>query len=287
MFDLVLGLFLSLSSPAYLPEQLMVSNWRWQAAQSLDLADAHIEALAIGQTDAFKPRCIKMNNYWCIKHSNWNGEIAFDAEGHVAFASAQEGALAAAVLLRRYYVDFHLHSAKDILSRWAPPDCGLGQISASNARALAPRGLRNTLRARYIASKRGGKHKLATSRVKSIIVPTMRAPVIMEGGGETSKPTRLASLDVTGLTLILPKLSGASCPSEEARLAAYIKAASATLTEKPDDDLGLFDAEGQPTGHLATLMGNMSAVEIGPYRPHHALIDSAVDRLREVLAKAR
>ncbi len=51
------------------------------------------------------PRCIKLNNYWCVKRAGWAGEIAADADGHVAFASALEGAMVAVMLLRRYYLD--------------------------------------------------------------------------------------------------------------------------------------------------------------------------------------
>ena len=57
------------------------------------------------------PRCVKLNNYWCIKRARWAGEIAADAEGHVAFASAIDGAIAAAILLRRYYIDYNRRSA--------------------------------------------------------------------------------------------------------------------------------------------------------------------------------
>ena len=276
-------------APAYSPSSRLVSNWRLQSAFRLALSQDSLAALLQDEPVEFKPRCIKMNNYWCIKHSNWTGEIAYDQEGHVAFSSAQDGALAAAVLLRRYYVDFHLTSAKAIISRWAPPDCGLGQISAPVAKALAPRGLRNTLRARFLASKRGGKHKLTASRVKSIIIPTLRAPSIMAGGGESSTSTKLASLDLTrglsGAVLILPRLSGGSCPSENARLDAYIRAAAAEIPTGKDGDLGLFDPQGLPAANLARFMANMSAVEIGPYRPQQALIETALAQLSVLIAQ--
>jgi len=276
-------------APAYAPAGRFVSNWRLQSAFKLALSQDSLAALLQEEPTEFKPRCIKMNNYWCIKHSNWTGEIAYDQEGHVAFSSANDGALAAAVLLRRYYVDFHLTSAKAIISRWAPPDCGLGQISAPVAKALAPRGLRNTLRARFLASKRGGKHKLTASRVKSIIIPTLRAPSIMAGSGELASSTKLASLDLTGglsgPALTLPKLSGGSCPSETARLEAYIKAAAAEIPTGKDEDLALFDTQGLPTANLARFMTNMSAVEIGPYRPQQSLIDTALAQLGVVLAQ--
>ncbi len=278
-----------LPSPAYVASQRLVNNWRLQSALKLDLDENSLSDLLHVTPGGFKPRCIKMNNYWCIKHSNWNGEIAYDLEGHVAFASAGEGALAAAVLLRRYYIDFHLTSAKAIISRWAPPDCGLGQVSATTARALAPRGLRNTLRARFLASNKGGRKRLTPSRVRAIIIPSMRAPAIMSGGGEASSSTKLASLGTgtSGPVLILPKLSASSCPSEDARLAAYIKAAGNDIPLGKDDDLGLFNADGQPMPALGKLMANMSAVEIGPYQPLHSLIDLALAQLAALPAPKR
>ena len=48
------------------------------------------------------PRCIRLNNYWCIKKAGWTGEVASDSEGHVAFSSSLEGAMVAVRLLRRY-----------------------------------------------------------------------------------------------------------------------------------------------------------------------------------------
>ena len=58
----------------------------------------------------FVTRCVKLNNYWCIKSARWNGELATDGEGHVGFASAEHGADAAATLLRRYYLEFNRKS---------------------------------------------------------------------------------------------------------------------------------------------------------------------------------
>ncbi len=66
---------------------------------------------------------MKLNNYWCVKRARWAGEIAADAEGHVAFAPAIDGALAAVMLLRRYYLDYNRRSALAILSHWAPAQC--------------------------------------------------------------------------------------------------------------------------------------------------------------------
>ena len=65
---------------------------------------------------------MRLNNYWRIKSARWNGKIASDAEGHVAFSSAHERAVVAAQLLRRYYVNYGHRSALAIVSRWAPSE---------------------------------------------------------------------------------------------------------------------------------------------------------------------
>src|SRR3712207_9464339 len=81
----------------------------------------------------FVTRCVKLNNYWCIKSARWNGELATDNEGHVGFVSADHGADAAANLLRRYYLDYNRKSALEIVRRWAPAECnvatGIGGIA--------------------------------------------------------------------------------------------------------------------------------------------------------------
>ena len=116
---------------------------------------------------------MRLNNYWCVKSARWNGEIASDAEGHVAFSSAHEGALVAAQLLRRYYVDYGRKSAMAIVSRWAPAECVAAPVrprvttagggrkvaarkpAAARADGLSTRGIQNTARARWLAANRG------------------------------------------------------------------------------------------------------------------------------------
>jgi hypothetical protein len=115
---------------------------------------------------AFVARCVKLNNYWCIKKARWNGEIGADSEGHTGFASAADGADAAAQLLRRYYREFGRRSALAIVRRWAPAECRtVGPVAplanrrtgAKIALAIAPRGIGGTLRARFLARHpRGG-----------------------------------------------------------------------------------------------------------------------------------
>src|SRR3978361_1829697 len=92
----------SLAKPvAFQPAERSVDNWRVQAAFDLDLSTDTALRWPAGSSPANLPRCIRLNNYWCIKKAGWTGEIASDQEGHVAFASAQQGAAVAVLLLRR------------------------------------------------------------------------------------------------------------------------------------------------------------------------------------------
>ncbi len=117
-----------------------MGDWRWQAAAGLDASPGTRAAILLGRDPAAVSRCVRLNNYWCIKRGGWSGEIAADAEGHVAFASAAEGATVAALLLRRYYVDYGRHSALAIVSRWAPASCGAGPPRRGRGPARPRRG---------------------------------------------------------------------------------------------------------------------------------------------------
>lgn len=284
--------------PAFRPFDRTVTNWRRQALTHLILSGERAVRIATLNEPAGLPRCIRLNNYWCVKRAGWNGEIAADAEGHVAFASAPEGALVAAALLRRYYVDYGRKSAAVILASWAPAQCGL---SGPAARGLAKRGVGGTLRARWLAAHRPGftgkrraaKGVMRRSVVADVKTPMLRAPSIASGMGERAAglvPPALARLDT--LTprpagAAGPRVAVASCASENARLANYARGMVAGLGVGPADDLKLFDAEGEPTATLAPAMVNMARVEIGPYEPDPRLADEAVAALRQALAARR
>ena len=121
---------LALAAPAaYQPQERAVGNWRFESALGLDLPPLGALKQFAGTAPTQTPRCVKLNNYWCIKGAGWNGEIASDPDGHVAFASAEEGAAVAALLLRRYYIDFKRHTAREIASRWAPSQCAAPTVA--------------------------------------------------------------------------------------------------------------------------------------------------------------
>jgi hypothetical protein len=275
----------------YRPRERAVSNWRLESARNID-APVETLAKALTRDSAKLPRCVRLNNYWCIKSARWNGEIATDREGHVAFASAREGALVAAQLLRRYYVDLGRTSARAIVTRWAPAECGalaaaplrVARAGAARPDALSTRGLGNTLRARWLAAKGKGGKPVAASKVPTPRIALMRAPSIAPGLGESAKPlpattaplVRLASLGVLD-SLPASVARPQSCSNESLRIRNYAAKVFEGVADGPDADLRLFDATGLPTPALARVMANMAAVEIGPMKPDFALIEKVVE----------
>ncbi len=326
------------SSPAYRPEARAVDNWRVESALSLEMAPVAAIRRALGVEAGAPARCVKLNNYWCVKSAGWSGEIAADPDGHVAFASAEEGAAVAALLLRRYYVDYGRRSARAIVERWAPAQCALvlapplrgatavlGRAASRAGMArlpphrvapigLAPRGIHNTLRARWLAAHgRGGvdrkaaqadagvDRKKARRPLASTIdlmppVELMPAPSIMVGVSErpAARRGKLAEPRAPALATTLadiappaplpaPDAGVSSCGGEFARIANYAAAIAQGVASGPNEDLGLFTAAGLPTENLAKAMANMAAVEIGPARPRETLIRVAVAQLRLML----
>lgn len=173
----------------YAAAERATSNWRGEAVRTL--SPLPVAALAVG-AGAERPvvtRCVKLNNYWCIKRAGWTGEIGFDDEGHVGFASAERGADAAVTLLRRYYLEFGRRSALDIVRRWAPPGTCYAAGAPYRGPALAVHGLGNTLRARYLASKGRRVGAPATPRLAAAAPrkPALASP------GLAAPPNRVAA----------------------------------------------------------------------------------------------
>lgn len=286
------------------PARRSVSNWRQEASRWLVAQPVQRMRIVFGD-GADMPRCVRMNNYWCVKRAGWAGEIAADREDHVAFSSAREGAVVAALLLRRYYTEFGRKSALDIVSRWAPAQCGgaavAGLMAPRKGAPLARRAASGTLRARWLARHRpgftgpkfAGRGGVRVSRVKSAPPPMMRAPTIASGGGELAAValpvTRISALDLAAPTT--PSRAGAvpiaSCAGERQRIDNYAAKLAAGLAPKPTDDLHLFDEAGDPTPALSIALLNMSGVEIGPYGGAQALVDDAVEDLREIVSLRR
>ena len=168
------------ATPRYVAEARAVSTWREEALFGLRPLGLSLIVRFAEREPAFVARCVKLNNYWCIKRAGWPGEIGADSEGHTAFAGAAEAADAAVALLARYYREYRRVSALAIVRRWAPAECGLPvvmrggqpprtpQVSAT----LAPRGIAGTARARYLARHfRGGAPR-------RVVVQRGRAPTL-------------------------------------------------------------------------------------------------------------
>jgi hypothetical protein len=312
---------LKLPAPDYRPDERAVSNWRIERALSLETSPASALLQLVSPDADDPPRCVKLNNYWCVKRAGWNGEIASDAEGHVAFSSALEGAAVAALLLRRYYVDYKKHSARAIVARWAPANCLPGGLPpgapladsgtpplsrAGMARMMpqrptpmgvAPQGIENTLRARWLSAYgRGGGPGWTVSALagkpQTKALELMRAPTIAAGMGEPAAPAPAAEAPraITGRKADAggaPPAAGlglGACPGEIARIQNYAAKVAAGVAKTPDEDLRLFTPAGEPTPSLARVMANMAAVEIGPEKAAAPLIDAAISQLRETLA---
>ncbi len=286
---------------AFEPARRAVSNWLTEAMDNLDLSRDTKMEIAGGPGSLDLPRCVKLNNYWCIKRARWAGEIAADAEGHVAFASAIDGAIAAAMLLRRYYIDYNRRSALAILSHWAPAQCAgvtaaMGRpskpravhiaILASVASSVAPYGIQNTLRAHWLAAHRQGFFRPdKTKALRRSIIPNrplvmMRAPEIAVGMGEPQRtPIPLAKIAALDFTAPVTEPPGTACASENTRIQNYAARAIEGIAASPNDDLNLFQADGTAGANLSRLLENMAKVEIGPLATRTGLIAAAIDRL--------
>ena len=290
----------------YEPEAREVSNWRHEAMDALEPKPIIAMAALFRAERPFVTRCVKLNNYWCIKSARWNGELATDGEGHVGFVSADHGADAAATLLRRYYLEFNRKSALDIVRRWAPAECnvatGIGGIAV-----LAVRGIGGTVRAQYLASRRRGGAVRYTAkagpggrpgRVSMVIpmapkTPQYRVPSIAEGMGEKpkatkqlqssaaprAKPPAVTAKAAAPAPKSAPKVQvAAACPSEEQRHRNYAGRMVEGLGLNPTDDLKLFSADGTPQPNLTHVMLAMAAFELGALRASPALVEGAIAR---------
>ncbi|MGO4705774.1 hypothetical protein AB4072_08360 [Microvirga sp. 2MCAF38] len=284
----------------YEADARQVSNWRSQAVDALGPSPMIVFATFFGVERPVVTRCVKLNNYWCIKSARWDGEIGKDGEGHVGFVSAERGADAAAMLLRRYYLEFNRKSALDIVRRWAPPECG---ATGFGGMMLAVRGIGNTLRARYLAAHQvkftaeGPKGGRPAGRV-SIVIPRVKiiprsgpaygVPAIAVGVGivEPSKSKQIARTPMRSVvaqakpTAPAPAkvASATSCAPDEGRLRNYAQQMVEGLGLGPNDDLKLFTAEGVPLPNLMPVMLAMSGFELGMLRADPELVGGAIER---------
>lgn len=217
-----------------------VSNWREQAGENLAPGSLAFVVRHAATEPGFVARCVRLNNYWCIKQARWSGELGGDAEGHTGFATAADGADAAVQLLRRYQRDYGRRSALAIVRRWAPAECGVARPVAAApvggkprpparqaagpavSTTTAPRGIGGTLRARFLARHgRGGVARAAPSAAAGLRVQPWSARARLAGhpgrapravAGSTVSVPRPAADIATGLTEA-PKIAAKSPPA--------------------------------------------------------------------------
>ncbi|MBV1702181.1 MAG: hypothetical protein KGQ46_10215 [Hyphomicrobiales bacterium] len=232
--------------PSFNAQARGVGGWEGQSLANLQVKASLAQKLMdMAQGDAVAPnvpRCIKLNNFWCIKGKGWAGQVASDDEGHAAFSTALGGTAAAARLIRRYYVEFNRHSAMAIVSHWAPAQCFAG-VGGVVSRQDAPFGIGRTVRARWLAKHRG-----------MVMAHMAHVP---HGQAHPSY-----------------------CVSGVVRVENYANAAARGITTDNNADLHLFTPEGIPTANLARLMENMAAVEIGPLRVTPDIVAAAVAQIQ-------
>jgi hypothetical protein len=290
----------------YEADKREVNNWRFEAVDALEPKSAVVMAALLKAERPFVTRCVKLNNYWCIKSARWNGELATDGEGHVGFVSADHGADAAATLLRRYYLEFNRKSALDIVRRWAPAECGIA-TGIGGVAVMAVRGIGGTVRARYLASQRKGKVVRYTAkagpsgkpgRVSMVIpmaskTPQFRVPSIAAGMGERARPAQPSQPLVVSRPKPVPQPKAAAavppkavpkpapvaaCAPHEQRIRNYAGRMVDGLGIGPADDLKLFASDGTPLPNLTRVMLAMSAFELGALRASPELVERAIQR---------
>lgn len=76
-------------------------------------------------------RCVKLNNYWCLKDVGWNGSVGRDSDGHTAFL---DGSMAARAVVRNFRTSYFKHGRKtafQIMSVYAPPNDCIGSLAGT------------------------------------------------------------------------------------------------------------------------------------------------------------
>ena len=288
---------------SYDAEAREISNWRTETLAGLEPKPVAIAAALLSAERPVITRCVKLNNYWCIKSARWDGEIGRDSEGHVGFASADHGADAAVNLLRRYYLEFGRNppsiSFADGLRRNANIATGIGGLAV-----LAVRGIGGTVRAQYLASRRGkGVTTFTVTRARRKARPGVHdhsdqntaipgARYRGRNGRETKATATKAgpAADSDGKARAGPE----SCKrrrrlcARSSSVCAIMPTAWCWVLRWDPDDLQLFARDGMPSENLAAVMTAMASFELGMLRPTDALIDAALRRavLRAEAAKA-
>jgi hypothetical protein len=152
------------------------SNWSDQAFAYLIKSDNRTPVSESVLTAHTTLRCIRLNNYWCLKDKGWDGRLGKDRDDHTSFVSADMGARAAVRNFRTAYSARGRKSALAILSAYSPsndcrgseaarrPDgtCAFGYNDSAAAARAAARGITDDINADLKLFDSSGK---ATERV--------------------------------------------------------------------------------------------------------------------------
>lgn len=272
------------SNSAFRASSADVENWRVEAAIHLKLPSKGTLLLLLGAKSETVPRCVKLNNYWCIKGKGWTRQLGSDGNGHSAFEAAPAGARAAAILLRHYYVDLHRRSAMDITAHWAPNRCepGLptGPRTAATTRPPALEVAKMTQQQRMAAFDRiiAARRKVATEQSRQRLRFIKAA-----NSGSAGRMPSMAPVSSRPATPAVGRTVAAMtpmfCELEERRITSYARQALRGIAQTPTEDLQLFTADGRSTWRAARMMVNMAAVEIGPKTVDEHVVAVALEQL--------
>lgn len=107
------------AQPTFNENNMEVENWQQEALKNLKVDRESL-------LNHKNLRCIKLNNYWCLKDVGWNGGIGRDEDGHTAFSY---GAYAARATVRNLRTAYSIHkrfSALAIMQSYSPSDDCIG-----------------------------------------------------------------------------------------------------------------------------------------------------------------
>ena len=124
----------------------LVSNWEEQALENLEILPDELRKHK-------SKRCMKLNNYWCLKNVNggWKGSIGNDSDNHAAFRSSEYAARAAVRNFRTAYFKHNRKSALEIMSAYAPNSDCIGSNAAKANDGSCLKGYNNSENyARYV-----------------------------------------------------------------------------------------------------------------------------------------
>lgn len=226
------------NSPANSAQPFYNSGANSRRGLMVETSQGVIPAPLAGQIgEAPRSRCVRLNNYWCIKTPTsggfWEGQIGEDASGHAYFRDPVYSARAFARTIRSYYFRRNIRSVSGIINRYAPSsDCN-GSLSYCpiSANAFAQHGSIT------------GTGRLGSSFVRY----TNRRP----SSGLFSRGTSCTQMLMY-------------CPAGRNQTEDYARDVAQSMQRSSSSDLGLFDSVGRVHyQQMVTLMHAISKWEIG------------------------